>query len=209
MKLTKLSMSLLVTGALAQIASEDNYEDHCSDTADGTKHEIHPGYFVEYYCDTLGPFSGDRVREVASAEACAKLCQDRTGCTGSSWAVKFNTCYLGTGEGDSASKDRPWTLYMKNVTPPPIPEIPEETGQSGASVCQRLHDQCLQEMQSSSCSCSGNPGNGGNTGGGSENGNPGNGGVVATGGNPDKKCEFLPFFHRLSDVLSISHVHLP
>lgn len=71
---------------------------------DGTQEEIFPGYIVEYICDTRGPHSGDRVHDIASAHDCAKLCQERPGCSGTSWAVKYQSSSVATGAGDKESK---------------------------------------------------------------------------------------------------------
>lgn len=125
MKFSKILFPLFVTGALAQITDDDSYEDLCADK-DGTTEDIIPGHTVQYSCGVIGPYSGDRVQQVDSAEDCAKICHDHPGCTGSSWAVRFKTCYVGEGTGDTEAKDRTWTLYMKNLTPPPPPEVPEE-----------------------------------------------------------------------------------
>ncbi|KAJ5369854.1 uncharacterized protein N7496_005946 [Penicillium cataractarum] len=95
---------------------------------------------------------------------------------------------------------------MDNVTPPPSPPATggEGENQGGASVCDRLRDRCLQDLQTSGCSCRGDSSGGGNdgSGGSGENagGNDGNGesgdgddgsgndgGVRASGGNPDNK----------------------
>jgi hypothetical protein len=66
MRLKVLFLSLLVTGALAQTSSEDDHEDLCADKdqqEDGTL----TGHKVQYFCGLLGPYSGDRVPEVANA----------------------------------------------------------------------------------------------------------------------------------------------
>lgn len=178
MKLQRLLLSLLVTGALAEISTEDDYEDLCAEK-DGTQDEIIPGYKVEYTCGLLGPHTPPRVADVTSAQQCAKHCQDKPGCTGSSWSVKFGTCFVATGTGDEEPKERKWTLYMKNVTPPPPPPV-EETNQAVISRCDQLRDQCIQGF--SGLKCEEGDGNQG----GEEQGN--GEGVVATGGNPSLQC---------------------
>ncbi|CAI7609586.1 unnamed protein product [Penicillium bialowiezense] len=189
MKLQPLLVSLLASGAFAQTVTEDDYEDLCGEK-DGSKDTILPGY--TYTCNTLGPHSGEPVAGIASAEDCAGLCQNRRGCTGSSWSVRDSTCSVGTGAGDSGSTRQGWTLYMKNLTPPPAEEPSEGGSQAGASVCNRLRDQCLQEMQNSQCSCTGNGGaGGGNSGGtGEDNGSGGDGGLGQTGGDPNKQSHY-------------------
>ncbi|CAI7658134.1 unnamed protein product [Penicillium bialowiezense] len=157
MKFSKILFPLFVTGALAQITDDDSYEDLCADK-DGTTEDIIPGHTVQYSCGVIGPYSGDRVQQVDSAEDCAKICRDRPGCTGSSWAVRFKTCYVGTGTGDTEAKDRTWTLYMKNLTPPP--EVPEEEDNqeesTGGGACNpggtatAVCDLCSQLEQSNS-----------------------------------------------------------
>lgn len=60
-------MSLLVTGALAQVSSENDYEDLSADK-DEEKVEILPGYTIQYFCGVLGPNDRNRVPDVTSAE---------------------------------------------------------------------------------------------------------------------------------------------
>ncbi|KAJ5389828.1 uncharacterized protein N7496_000896 [Penicillium cataractarum] len=128
MKIREVLLSLLVTGVLAQRSSEDSYEDLCGEK-DQEEDEILPGYKVQYFCQLIGPHNVHQVPDINSAEECAMLCQGRPGCVGSSWEVKPSTC-----SGDTEAKDQKWTLYMKNLTPPPPPatEDPQEgEGQEG------------------------------------------------------------------------------
>ncbi|CAI7590373.1 unnamed protein product [Penicillium bialowiezense] len=155
---------------------------------DGTQDEIIPGYKVEYTCGLRGPHTPPRVADVTSAQQCAKHCQDKPGCTGSSWSVKFSTCFVATGTGDVEPKEQQWYLYMKNVTPPPPPPV-EETNQAVISRCDQLRDQCIQGFSGLKCE-EGDGNQGGEEGDGNQGGEEqGNGeGVVATGGNPSSQC---------------------
>lgn len=112
----KLSSTLLAAPllAVAQAQGQGDYNSICPSQADGKPHEINPGYFVEFKCETLGPNSGAPVGGITSAKDCAKTCQNAVGCNGSSWVSSLNLCYLDKGSSGSESAHSK-TVYMKHV----------------------------------------------------------------------------------------------
>ena len=149
----KLQSVLYYCSFLAVVKAQ--YSSICPDR-DGETEEINPGHFVKYKCGWLGPYGGATHQNINTAQACAQLCQDKPGCTGSSWQSVQSRCVL---SGDRTNEARSNVLWMEVVQPEedpfpedpeeevvdPFPENPEEDCDTQLGTCQTQNTDCLTE----------------------------------------------------------------
>lgn len=130
----------LILGVQAQTARQQ-YQDFCPDK-NGQIEEILPGYKVQYSCETRRNEHGTIHDDIASPRDCARLCQNKPGCTESAWSTR-NKCVIG-GSGPLVSQT--YALFMEKISEPdpPAGDNPFE----GPDECESDLAECEQRVQS-------------------------------------------------------------
>ena len=79
---------------------------------------INPGYEVAFFCGIQGRHDGNPL-PAKTPEQCAKFCEWKTDCIGSSWRSDTQQFLL---SGDYPSKAQENTIYMHDITKVVMPE---------------------------------------------------------------------------------------
>lgn len=111
MRFQSLAAALSV---LAFAQAQADYTSVCPSKHNGSPEEITPGFYVQYKCDTRGPYKGSVV-DASSPKECVELCQaSEIDCRGSTWYD--GRCVFAKDEGSVS--DHPGAIYMKRVDNP-------------------------------------------------------------------------------------------
>ncbi|KAJ5982062.1 hypothetical protein N7451_012162 [Penicillium sp. IBT 35674x] len=111
MKFQSLAAAMSV---LAFALAQADYASICPSKHNGSPEEITPGFYVQYKCDTRGPYKGSVV-DASSPKECVELCQtSELDCRGGTW---YNDkCVFAKDDGSVSA--HPGAVYMKRVDDP-------------------------------------------------------------------------------------------